>query len=155
MPPLTPVSLIGDLDKLPDRERDLLKGMLDLYDEAVAYGMIVGSECRVLDGETRKELQSAIEICEEALSNTDTGEEERALKLTGVIGSAKETLVSLRYETRFKLPRGLADADSAERIRTDYTISCPPLQNPMTPDIEFVKQLETLVDSMLRKMDLK
>ena len=148
MAPLTPVSLIESISQLPDAEKELLKGMIALYDKAVAFNMIVGNECRVLDDASRNEIRSAIETGSRELKRTDLRPDEKALRLGAISKSLNDQLVSLKYVTKYRLPEGLADAESAERIRKDYFVISPAIQNALKADINLVNELKSLIDDM-------
>lgn len=148
LPPLTTVSHMESIDLLPDAERDLLKGMLDLYDKAVSYGMIVGSECRVLDDASRNEIRSAIESGSKELERTDLRPDEKGLRLGNISKSLNDLLASVKYVTKYKLPKGLSDDESAERIRKDYFVTSPAIQNALRADIDLMNELKSLIDEI-------
>ena len=140
MPPLTPRSLMAD-GELPARVKALFQEAEELYEEAVAMGVIEGDVIFCVPDEVPGELEGmmkrAQKICSWIRQFPDFFDNAMASNMKKLLTELREEYCSVRHPSGYRMDSGHAPtAEICERIRRDFFLSSPALHTVVRREME-------------------
>lgn len=140
LPSLTPESHIN-YELIPQKLKDQLEESLKVYDTAKSTGLLNGDNVCTFDDESKAALGAAVELTKKAIDNQKAGNQMAKVLCAKAAQSLQTALTNMKTKpTGYVLPHGSqADNETIERVRKDFFVISPALQEMMKEDFGAVE----------------
>ena len=154
LPSLTPASHI-EKSMIPHKLKEQLEETENLYETAKETGLLQEDEICKLAESGKVALTAAMETADKALAAVKNGAPTAVQLCKTAIGTLQSQIAALQKEkTGYVLPHGSqADEETIERIRKDFFVDSPAIQEMMREDIQFVQKAEKKVKEVQKALD--
>lgn len=149
LPSLTPESHI-EYAMIPHKLKEQLEENLSTYETAKKTGLLQGDEVCRFQESGKAAVTAAMENADKALAAVKSGAPTAMQMCNAAMGALQSQIAALQKEkTGYVLPHGSqADEDTIERIRKDFFVDSPAIQEMMREDIQFVQKAEKKVEEL-------
>lgn len=149
LPPLIPESCI-DYNLISSGLKEQLEARKELYETAIASGLLEGDTVCTLDEISKQKLETSMLQAEKAMEAVKTDNsvtiqilEKTQAELVQVLADAKTVPAG------YILPhRSVVDEETANRVRKDFFLSSPAIQEMIKADLSFVNKVKTVQDQL-------
>ena len=149
LPSLTPESHI-EYAMIPHKLKEQLEETLSTYETAKKTGLLQGDEVCRFQESGKAAVIAAMENADRALTAMKSGAPTAMQMCNAAMGALQSQIAALQKEkTGYVLPHGSqADEPTIERIRKDFFVDSPAIQEMMREDIQFVQKAEKKVEEL-------
>ena len=149
LPSLTPESHI-EYAMIPHKLKEQLEENLSTYETAKKTGLLQGDEVCRFQESGKAAVTAAMENADKALAAVKSGAPTALQMCNAAMGALQSQIAALQKEkTGYVLPHGSqADEPTIERIRKDFFVDSPAIQEMMREDIQFVQKAEKKVEEV-------
>ena len=149
LPSLTPESHIN-YELIPQKLKEQLEEGLKVYETAKSTGLLKGDNVCTFDDESKAALAAAVELAKKAIDNQKAGNQMAKVLCAKAAQSLQAALTNMKSKlTGYVLPHGSqADNETIERVRKDFFVMSPALQEMMKEDFGAVEGAKAVFEEL-------